>query len=415
VLIAFSLLAIVAVCWAAESSPCNSHPFWGFFGHRKINRQAVFTLPPEMLVFFKKNVDFLTEHAVDADVRRYASAYEAPRHFMDLDRYGKPPFPILPRNWAEALMRFSDYFVVDARGDTLPLLASDLRKLADNQAIVLNDQVKGSQDSVSQGAFRAFFVKCFLNRYYEEDWSLDCDSLKTILGVEVPACKSVFAVDKLTEHGILPYHLSIQMHWLTRAFEERDARKILRYAADIGHYIADAHVPLHTTQNYNGQLTNQDGIHAFWESRLPELYADRDFDFWTGRASAIENPQEYFWKIALESHSYVDSVLAIEQALREAFPPDQQLCNEMRGEKLVNTQCEAFAEAYHRRLNGMVESRMRAAISAVGNAWYTAWLLAGQPELSKLASGEPDAAEKLEKDSLERGFRLGKIFGRPHE
>ena len=62
------------------------------------------------------------------------------------------------------------------------------------------------------------------------------------------------------------------------AFIEKDSDKILKYSADLGHYIADAYVPLHTTENYNGQLTGQKGIHAFWESRLPELFSE-DYNY----------------------------------------------------------------------------------------------------------------------------------------
>ncbi len=44
-------------------------PKWGFFGHRRINRMAVFTLPPGLIPFYKKNLEFITEHAVDPDKR----------------------------------------------------------------------------------------------------------------------------------------------------------------------------------------------------------------------------------------------------------------------------------------------------------------------------------------------------------
>jgi hypothetical protein len=35
---------------------------WGFFAHKRINRFAVFTLPPEILPFYKTHIEFLTEH-----------------------------------------------------------------------------------------------------------------------------------------------------------------------------------------------------------------------------------------------------------------------------------------------------------------------------------------------------------------
>ena len=51
---------------------------WGFYAHKKINYYAVFLLPPEMMVLYKANIDFITEHAVDPDKRRYAVPVEGP-------------------------------------------------------------------------------------------------------------------------------------------------------------------------------------------------------------------------------------------------------------------------------------------------------------------------------------------------
>src|SRR3546814_10784540 len=90
-------------------------------------------------------------------------------------------------------------------------------------------------------------------------------------------------------------------HRLTDAFLRRDSVRILRYSADLGHYLADAHVPLHTTENYNGQLSDQTGIHAFWESRLPELFAT-GYDLFTGKAHYIRNIPQETWRIVRDSH-----------------------------------------------------------------------------------------------------------------
>src|SRR5689334_16482098 len=81
---------------------------WGFYAHRKINFYAVFLLPPEMLLLYKPQIEFLYEHAVDPDKRRYITSYEAPRHFIDIDHYGKYPFDSLPRKWEEAVSKFSE-------------------------------------------------------------------------------------------------------------------------------------------------------------------------------------------------------------------------------------------------------------------------------------------------------------------
>src|SRR4030088_1447146 len=47
--------------------PCEKLFCWGFYMHQQINYHAVFLLPPEMLILFKPNIEFLREHAVDPD------------------------------------------------------------------------------------------------------------------------------------------------------------------------------------------------------------------------------------------------------------------------------------------------------------------------------------------------------------
>src|SRR5262245_16722049 len=86
----------------ARSSFC-----WGFFAHRKINYYAIFLLPPEMLVLYKPHASFLEEHAIDPDKRRYILADEGPRHYIDIDKYGKYPYDSLPRKWNDAVKKYS--------------------------------------------------------------------------------------------------------------------------------------------------------------------------------------------------------------------------------------------------------------------------------------------------------------------
>src|SRR5215204_4897927 len=81
---------------------------WGFYAHQKINYYSVFLLPPEMMVLYKPNISFLSEHAVDPDKRRYAVADEGPRHYIDIDHYGEYPYYNLPRKWTDAVARFGE-------------------------------------------------------------------------------------------------------------------------------------------------------------------------------------------------------------------------------------------------------------------------------------------------------------------
>lgn len=382
---------------------------WGFFGHRRINRLAVFTLPPEMMAFFKKQIEYLTEHAVDPDKRRYATKFEAVRHYIDIDHWGEYPFPEVPRDWVDALMAYSDVYIVDSRGDSTKIMGRDLR------------QIKGDVwtyplGKVEENVYRDFFREEILPLYYEDTWSLDCQSLKVLLGyVGDWDCEAGVVVDHFSEYGILPYHLLKMQYDMTEAFTQNEPTRILRLCAEMGHYIGDAHVPLHTTENYNGQLTDQIGIHAFWESRLPELFADEQYDFFVGKAQYIENPKQYYWDIVLDSHQLLDSVLAIEKELSLSFPQDKQYCYDERNGLTIRTQCRDYAAAYHKRLAGMVEKRMRDAILAIGAAWYTAWVDAGQPDLKRFMNYQESLRVQAELERLEAEYERGESKGRKHE
>lgn len=295
---------------------------WGFWAHKRINRMAVFTLRDDLFTFYKENIEYLTEHAVDPDKRRYAVDGEAPRHYIDLDHYCTYPCDSFPKKWYQAVEKYSE------------------------------------------------------------------DTLKT--------------------YGIVPWIIEWKMKSLTQAFEEGDKKKILKYSADIGHYIADSHVPLHTTENYNGQLTNQYGIHGFWESRLPELF-NEDYNYFVGKCQYIENKNEFIWANVLNAHSKLDEVLLLEKQLDKEIPSDQKYSFEPRGETLVKTFSATYSSAYNEKLNGMVEEQLLLSVKHVGDIWYTCWVEAGMPNLTNLEeSNWEDEEYKLMIENA------GKVKSRPH-
>jgi hypothetical protein len=99
----FKTISVIVVCSIFSLSGIfhTYNPTWGFFGHKRINRIAVFTLPPEMFGFYKEHLEYLTDHAVDPDMRRYAVEGEAQCHYIDLDHYYKPgdPPPSADKTW----------------------------------------------------------------------------------------------------------------------------------------------------------------------------------------------------------------------------------------------------------------------------------------------------------------------------
>ena len=222
-----------------------------------------------------------------------------------------------------------------------------------------------------------------------------------------------FSQDSLMANGIVPWHILVMLQRLTTAFKEKDFTRIMKNSAEIGHYIADAHVPLHASSNHNGQLTNQKGIHAFWESRVPELLAEKEFDFFIGKAAYIQNPGDFIWARVLESAKAADSVLKFEKELTNQFGADQKYSFEQRNGVVIKQYSSAFTIAFNNKLDGMVERRMRQSIFAVASFWYTAWVNAGQPDLKNLSNQKFSEAEMKEFEQLNANWnKAPKIIGR---
>ncbi len=372
---------------------------WGFFGHTLINRVAVYTLPTEMIGWYKPYIDYLSDHAVDPDKRRYATKHEAVRHFIDLDRWGDTNFDHIPRYWDQILALNMVAYSVN-KNDTTYLLKAIPHEMW--------------SDSVADYHNRIELVRNhYLRQYYADEATIPCDSLQMIFpDLKCNGNPTVYLHDVFSEHGIVPYHLQVMQRRLTNAFKNNDLESLLRTSAELGHYVADACVPLHTTANYNGQLTNQVGIHGFWESRIPELFAIDEFDMVVGTATYIDNPVNYFWNLVLTSHKEVDKVLSIEKQLSETYPSDKQYCMEDRLNSNVRMQCADYARAYHLAMDKMVEDRFRVAVKAVGDAWYTAWVDAGQPTPPPYRAINKRNSEDEE---LDKAVKSGKELGREHE
>ncbi len=213
-----------------------------------------------------------------------------------------------------------------------------------------------------------------------------------------------YGKDSLIKYGTLPWAIQYQYYKLVRAFKAHDTVAILHTSADLGHYVSDASVPLHLSSNYDGQLTNQKGLHALWESRLPEQLS-ANYKLYTGKARYIENPLSQAFIICRASFKCVDSVIILEKKLSMSFPVNKRYALVKRGQRTVTDYSPAYCAAYHQLLHGMVERRMRTAILSAGSYWYSAWVDAGQPNLDKLINKNLTVVEKAKIDSEEVTFK----------
>jgi hypothetical protein len=137
-----------------------------------------------------------------------------------------------------------------------------------------------------------------------------------------------------------------------------------------------------------------------------------DYDYFVGKGKYIKNVLDFSWDNIRDSHNALDSVLRIEKEITSNFPADRKYSYEQKGNANVSVYSREFCDLYHKKLNNMVERRLRAAILAVGSIWYTAWVDAGQPDLSKLQETPPSAELLKEFKELDAHFHNSQHKGR---
>jgi hypothetical protein len=178
----------------------------------------------------------------------------------------------------------------------------------------------------------------------------------------------------ITEAGRLPWRVAEVHRDLVLAFRARDAARILERAAVLGHYVADAHVPLHAVTNYDGQLTGQKGVHGRWEAVLFARF-ERQVEPLVAPAAARPPgpPVPAIFDVLLASYEYAQSSLAADR--------------ETAGERdfVETTEDDRYDDAYYSRLfereGPRLVARLTAAAETVAGLWLSAWEEAGRPEV----------------------------------
>jgi hypothetical protein len=280
------LAAAVAVVAAVGIAGPVRVGAWGAGGHRLILERAIDLLPPELRSAFDADRTTLLAHASDPDLWRAAGfEEEAPRHFLDIDAYGPPPFSALPREFGAAVEKYGP--------------------------------------------------------------------------------------ETVTKNGLLPWRAAEMRGRLVRAFEAHASGQ--RYGlgnavyltAVLAHYVADAHQPFHAVLNYDGQLTNQYGIHARFEDDLPTRFAAR-----LTYSPAAPKP-------ILDTRDTVFDALASGATLAEGLLAADRRAAEGRAEY-----DDGYYEAFFAATQPVLERRTSEAITAVAGVILGAWQQAGRPDLT---------------------------------
>jgi hypothetical protein len=276
-----TLVCALAV-WALAAAPGAA---WQDKGHQIVNGAAIDALPSPLRAFYQQHRAYVVEHSVDPDIDKRkdrerklrGEPLEGPRHFIDLDRYGPPPFKALPEQYETAVARFG---------------------------------------------------------------------------------KSI-----VDQNGTVPWRIEEVYNNLVAAFKRRDDEAILQHSAWLGHYVADAHVPFHATENYDGQLTGQPKVHAYFEATLLTLLEPTEIHPAPARRIA-RAPHALAFEWLRESYRDVKPLLEADAVHGGTKGPDSR-------------DLEGFAKT----AKPIAVDRLTKASSRLSSLWYSAWLEAGRPDL----------------------------------
>lgn len=215
------------------------------------------------------------------------------------------------------------------------------------------------------------------------------ETFERLMAISHDSLEQIYSSDSLAQWGILPWSFKLCYQNLVYAFQDRNYDLILLYSSDIGHYVADAHVPLHTTKNYNGQLTGQHGIHSLWETQVPEKYSE-DYLLFARKAVYIEDIEEMIKEIIIDSYQRSKELLKNDKSLREGFEETEIYQTDQKGNYMVKRYSSTYLKKFNQLEGENIRNQMLKAISATGSLWFSAWVDAGQPSLTSKKMGKND-------------------------
>jgi hypothetical protein len=170
--------------------------------------------------------------------------------------------------------------------------------------------------------------------------------------------------DAANQVGRLPWLIHESYARLVEAFKSKDKAKILEESDLLAGLVTDLDNPLAVTDNADGQKSGQHGLWMRFAVRFPEA-AERSLKISPDAARFLDEPKEYVFSMMKGAYVWVDNILYLEEIAH-------------RGK---GGYTEAYYEALATRVGEVLRWRFAAAAEDVGSYWYTAWTVAGRPEI----------------------------------
>ncbi len=259
--------------------------------------------------------------------------------------------PRMTPAWGESAQRL----VVNHAVDTLP---NELRPFFESNRRFLMEHVDDPRGLIDQHPWERNNHFIELDKYGKFPFLTLPRSYKAAI--------DKYSKSKIQATGLLPWEIGVYSQRLTEDLRTGRWDQAKLDAAFLANYVAEAHDPFNTTENFDGRLTQQNGINDRFNSVLIARYGSF-FPMSTHDAFFINDPTDYAFEACLESHSLVESLLLADR----------------RAMKGLSSYTDEYYDRFYNFTAASLIRQLSEASTDVGSYWLTAWTNAGKPQLPR--------------------------------
>jgi len=173
-----------------------------------------------------------------------------------------------------------------------------------------------------------------------------------------------YSKSKIYATGVLPWQIGVYNAKLTEDLKSGRWEDAKRDAAFLANYVAEAHDPFNTTENYDGKLSGQSGINERFNNVLIDRFGSF-FPVSAHDASFINDPTDHAFDSCLSAHSQVESILLADRKAKQG----------------LSSYTDEYYDRFYNLTAASLIKQLSDASTDVGSYWLTAWINAGRPQL----------------------------------
>jgi hypothetical protein len=238
--------------------------------------------------------------------------------------------------------------------------------------------VHSNRQELAQYAVVADYIKSSDNkeapRHYIDADLYDVFPFDSLLG-SLADLEAKYGKDMIGKWGYGPWAIDETCNRVIYMLKNKRWDEAIFHMSTLGHYISDIHVPLHVVENYNGQLTGNDGIHFRWEGRMVDEYVKSIRP--TGPLPLVsESVVDFSMNIVRESYVTMQQILNADTKARKLLSSIEQ-------QQLTSYDILPFEGPYLQSLYDqtayLVQDRLEMAVLRIAAMWVYCWNEAGRP------------------------------------